>query len=327
MPETLYGVGGDFAQDDPLHILTGADQAAAELLLTLDRLDKKPLDRLKGEIYPQFSQEIAQLAGERELSWWLATFLEDKFHKEQGPNFRSLEPQRAKFIHEQLLWEKCIDVASIKPEVEALYESMADAFHTLAQWISELNIWCQPIVRLLLETLGDWKYLEAKNIKCTACRWGHRVEYFADADRDAKEWDLPIPHMGIVPTLYHTNPFHCEIHGHWNPFDETRERAQKRLLRVFQKKLTEYLDQTEQLARKEGTAAPRKRDPASHFEWLVRYQIHGWDYGKVATKYGRVEKTISDGIQRTAALLNLELIRRKAGRPPGKKESHKRHRV
>lgn len=324
MSEKIYSAGGDFVQADPLHVITAADQAAAEFLKTLDKLDHAPLDRLRNDIYPQLPTQIISLAEDRELAWWSAASFEDRFRR-CDRLFPDESPETENLIREHQLWRDCLDKISIKPKVDLLQDTMPDAIRSVAQWISDLNIWCRPIVRLLLETLGDWKYLEAKDIKCTTCRWGHRVEYFADADRDAKEWDLPIPHIGVVPTLYHTNPFHCEIRGHWNPFDETRERAEKRLLRDFKKKLTEYLDKTEQLAEEEGTAAPRKRDPEAHFEWLVRYQVHRWSYNEVAKHYNCDRTTASHGIQSTATLIDLSLVTKNRGRPPGQKETRKRH--
>lgn len=324
MPETLYSAGGEFVQDDPLHILTAADQAAAQFLKILDDLDNDPLDRLRNNIYPQFSNQIISLAEDRELAWWAAASFEDRF-RQRDRLYPDESPETEILIKEQQLWRDCLDKISIKPKVDLLQEAMTDAFSSLAQWISELNIWCRPIVRLLLETLGDWKYLKPKSIQCTTCRWGHRIEYFSDAARETKEWDLPIPLIGVVPTLWSTNPFHCEIRGHWNPFDETRERAEKRLIDEFLKKLTEYLDQTEQLAAEEGTAAPRKRNPEAHFEWLIRYQVHGWGYNKIARHYHCDRTTATHGIKTTAALLPLELVSKSGGRPSGIKETYKRH--
>lgn len=101
------------------------------------------------------------------------------------------------------------------------------------------------------------------------------------------------------------------------PFEPTMETWD-----AFAARVEEWTRQNRQsaqrLAKDHGLeAGPEKRgkDPALHFEWLVRYQCQGWTHERIATEYEapsspdglRARSTVTKALKETAKLIGLTL--------------------
>ncbi len=121
----------------------------------------------------------------------------------------------------------------------------------------------------------------------------------------------------------------------WDLSKETREQAEARITAATQDAVTEYLGGIEAAVIEQWgwQKTPEKRTGV-HFEWLVRWQVQKWSKPRIATEYGvgdpkkvadaktgkyRSAKTavprVRDALERTAALVGIELRVGKPGRP------------
>lgn len=60
---------------------------------------------------------------------------------------------------------------------------------------------------------------------------------------------------------------------------------------------------------------PRKRELAKHLDWLIHWQVQGWDRGRIGRRYNATNDTVRGAIRQAASELGLTLRRRKGGRP------------
>lgn len=110
----------------------------------------------------------------------------------------------------------------------------------------------------------------------------------------------------------------------WYPGEETKGEAKRRLMRMLEDALEQYLDDMEKTVQAEGwLTTPGKRnrhgDPLLHFEWLVRYQVQRWTCERIAEEYGGEKQeldpaSVNQAISETAMLVGLTLAPLPKGR-------------
>lgn len=147
-------------------------------------------------------------------------------------------------------------------------------------------------------------------------------EYFAEAERSARN----IRSIGDAVVHAAQNPLEVVHPKAWDPVGgESRSEAKRRLITWLRRLVDEHLDEAEEAALSHGARPiPRKRarrhgTEATHFEWLVRFQVPMLP-GKrpetleeiAATPYlgnsdrgGKEPRTVQDAIRRTAEEIGL----------------------
>jgi hypothetical protein len=74
---------------------------------------------------------------------------------------------------------------------------------------------------------------------------------------------------------------------------------------AFERELNEHLERLAALAKQRGFIdIPVKRGD-DHFVWLIQFQVQGWSMQKIANEYGAGRKTVEEGINAVAALIQL----------------------
>src|SRR5205823_12946016 len=96
-------------------------------------------------------------------------------------------------------------------------------------------------------------------------------------------------------------------------------------------KLRSYLKQVASGMKQLNLECPPVRRAEDHFKWLIHYQIGCMTYREIGRTVGRNEKTVREGIQDVAELIDLKLrpahVDRYQGRPKGAKDKAPRRRV
>lgn len=327
MAETKYGDGGDYFEDDddPWAVLTPTDQAAAEFLQVLNEVRPDALDQLKQEVLPSLPVEFSSFAGDRGFAARLAHDLKERADPGEKLPASVAERLRQFGIHDDQL---VLDDRELEMQYERLKAQLSEPIDAVFTWISSLGIPSEPVIQLVIETLADWKDYERRGIVSRAEGWGTRVDYFADPDRDQKEWDLDIRIAGVEASLGTLPDFELLIRRACDPLQETWSQAKARIREAFEAKLVDFRREVEAMAESLGAKVPLKRSSRDHFRWLVSYQIDGLSYKKIATKDGKDRKTVSEGIESAAELIELRLrARNKPGRPVGVREPRPRNRL
>ena len=97
----------------------------------------------------------------------------------------------------------------------------------------------------------------------------------------------------------------------WISYQETRKAAEARLRGAFDDYLGGYLDAVEKADQARGMVrSPEKRGrrgekPDMHFEWLARFQVQEWSYGKIASYYQVSPRAVEDAVRETSELIGL----------------------
>ena len=328
MAEITYGDGGDFFGDgiteNPWSVMKPTDQASAAFLQILDEIKPDALNQLKSTVYPLLPDEFTKFVGMRGLAARLAYHLKERMQPSQEVPAQHLERlKQFNLLPDQLF----LDDPELETEFQNLKQRFPEPIDALTDWATSFQISGRPVIQLVIESLADWKYHELKGFTVNSGKWGVRVEYLADPERDSKEWDLRILLGGSVDSLDAPVGFEFRLKRPWDPFQERWSQAEARIKQEFEAELAEYRQRVEELAERRGSKAPRKRTPAEHFRWLVQYQIDGLSYAKIAEEHGKRRTTVSEGVQSAAALIELSLRPPKRGRPPGSSDSRWRHRA
>ena len=124
------------------------------------------------------------------------------------------------------------------PELEAEFQDLKERFtepiDALTDWAASFRVSSHPVIQLVIESLADWKYHELKGFTVDAGRWGVRVDYFADPERNSKEWDLRILLGGSVDSLDAPVDFEFRLKRPWDPFQERWGEAEARIKQEFE---------------------------------------------------------------------------------------------
>lgn len=210
-----------------------------------------------------------------------------------------------------------------------LAESCAGA---ISDWAKRFHLVSPHIYRLVLQVLHGWAYYQELPDETT--KWGSRVEFLADsaqttrlveaveARREANAPAQPDDELleetsfpkGIVWDEPEVPPFVLRQPG-WDVGFEDWETAKERFRAAFETSLDEYQRTTLERRREEGYVSAPYKYEESHFTWLVQRQIEGMRASKIAHKAHRAVTTVREALERTAALLDLQLRPVKPGRP------------
>lgn len=153
--------------------------------------------------------------------------------------------------------------------------------------------------------------------------WGTLKAWHDDPRGKGDEWVLPhwpyaidgcdllmlrtrlpgfrISDLFIAPNTETRVPFRFRCGG-WNPFQEKRLAAKKRILAEAKKALDAYMRQVKKLMTAFDVSPAPVRQSPEHFDWLVLYQLGGKRYGQIA-KHDDVAletQAIADGIRKAA---------------------------
>lgn len=108
--------------------------------------------------------------------------------------------------------------------------------------------------------------------------------------------------------------------GHWNPFEEPRMNASKRIRAEFEKQLAAELDRIE--AETDQSRKPVNFDDLTPFRWLVRSQVLRETFDDIAEREARTWSAVQKGANKAARACGLTTDT--AGRPRGAKEKRYR---
>lgn len=124
--------------------------------------------------------------------------------------------------------------------------------------------------------------------------------------RDWRAW-----YQNFNETFFDAATLAVDIHDSWNPRNESRSSALERITASVAAKLARIEDKVQATSQR----LAQKTQP-EHFTWLVRYQVLSQSYGAIAKEAHRDEASVSGGVKRTAALIELPLrVPTRAGRP------------
>ncbi len=176
---------------------------------------------------------------------------------------------------------------SATPDSDAALVPLRDNLQSWAQrWHLETD-WC---LERALDTLGFWHRWPGSYL--LQRKWGGRGHAFWHA-LNAEERCFTFTHPG------------------WEPTEDTRANAARAIRAEFKKRLSEYLDEIDHLARHRGyVPTPKKRVGDDHFDWLVMYQVQELSYPQIARRVCLERQSVTDGIKDAARLIDLPL------RPP-----------
>jgi hypothetical protein len=191
------------------------------------------------------------------------------------------------------------------------FPHLAPVTSALQKWATDFHLTDPWLIDLALFTLNTWtRYPEVLELEPAAFQMppsGHH---------DTK--GIEPPHLPM-----------------WRPTLESWADYEARTRAWFEATLRTYKRETKEYAASRGIhPTPQKRprgsdDVSLHFEWLVRYQVQGWSFAKIAAHYdkgfenvsktrGHVEhsgaRQVSRAVRETADYLRLRL------RPPGKNQ-------
>ncbi len=100
----------------------------------------------------------------------------------------------------------------------------------------------------------------------------------------------------------------------YEPREETREAARRRILDAVARELDRQIENVEkELSNGGSIEVPIKRVPLAHLEWFVKFQLQGEPINSFAKGS---ESAIRQACRSIAALLPLSLRRERLGRPP-----------
>lgn len=104
---------------------------------------------------------------------------------------------------------------------------------------------------------------------------------------------------------------------------DNRERIPISAIDKFPNVLKQHIRKIKSIAKERGYVPPPSKEGSDHFIWLIDYQIpealyvSTKTYDEIAVTYGKPKRTIADGINRAAGLLDLVLRNHKPGRKRG----------
>lgn len=117
-------------------------------------------------------------------------------------------------------------------------------------------------------------------------------------DKDQVTWDKN-KELVQPPIAY---DYHF-VSPRWSPRQEQRSEARRRILADLEKQLDEALEADEVLAKRAGWEPTPVRHQIEHYDWLVRYQVQGWDYMRIAKEHGTSRQVVTDGVKNAAEML------------------------
>jgi hypothetical protein len=163
------------------------------------------------------------------------------------------------------------------------------AIHDWSQhWNLETN-WCRDRA---LQTLAQWARTDDGHP--LRSQWSHEAtSYFVPISSDAR-----------TLTFFHPG---------WDPSFGSRADAEKMIREAFDDHLAAYFKDLDALAASHGMERTPEKRTMDHFVWLVRYQILGQSFDRLAKDVFVSRQTATNGVKNAARLIDLPL--RKPGKP------------
>jgi hypothetical protein len=142
------------------------------------------------------------------------------------------------------------------------------------------------------------------------------IEHWYDSPlyRDLMEWR----YMGVgfvVPINDAEGQFDFTFKK-WDTTDKSRSAYKAAAIKAFKDYLNNYCDRIEAATRERGYVERARKRDASHFIWLVWYQVKGKSHAWISSQFNASRQTIAEGIKEAARLCGLPLRSpQRPGRP------------
>ncbi|MFI5168080.1 MAG: hypothetical protein ACHQQS_15845 [Thermoanaerobaculales bacterium] len=246
------------------------------------REDEEYLDRTLFVLRSRFLERIATQAPDvlEGLRKSVLPLYQEAATKERGPRPHLSPPGVALRGY----WKQ-IDAAKypLTHKLVTALEAWADGHELRDDWL----------LRIALHTVASW----------LAASWaGHEPPVGFESPPFGAHWFRTIPFTFRYPAW---NP----THDPWPAYNEALRKALDRAIHA-------YRDRSEAEPRKRGLRpAPEKREIDRHLDWLVKFQVEGKSYNKIAKDPGAPDvRTVQRAVTDTARLVGLTL-RTKRKRP------------
>jgi hypothetical protein len=148
----------------------------------------------------------------------------------------------------------------------------------------------------------------------TLSTWSH------DPKQAGRKWCYPEPNMNPFPADHGTLDVLFYVPG-WHPETEQRGIARKRMLRIIEAQLDNYLTKREQIYREMGAVPVAQKTNEEHFAFFVQHQIMGESLSQIGRKSRTDRTAVSRAVDSIGELLdkpNYKTWKRpilKGGRP------------
>lgn len=185
-----------------------------------------------------------------------------------------------------------VHLKGLPDEQEVEHQLGADQLKTLREWAKGYRLNAPWVILYAAFTLDMWG-----SVPGAAGRY-----WFAPPDGLSVPSPPPFNFQMPAPDLT------------WVP----RSQAEKSIRESFDSALAEYLESCERLCEEQGWARLKNRRVAEeHLTWLVRYQVLGESFSKIArTLTARTPRqTIAQPVHEMAELIELPLRKSTGGRP------------
>lgn len=172
--------------------------------------------------------------------------------------------------------------------------SILDLRESLLFWADTFNLKDQWCLKRAFRTIEAWhKYARFEQSRMWA--------------REATGYILPVgEEEGRLDFSYER----------WDVTSQNRDEFQRDVEIAFRRHLASYCDWIEKLIRDRGFIEQKMKRDATHFEWLVWYQVKEKSQSEICEQFNAARTTVADGIKDAASMCGLTLRpRKKGGRP------------
>jgi hypothetical protein len=143
-------------------------------------------------------------------------------------------------------------------------------------------------------------------------------------DEALRQWNPVTTGFVVIPVIFSEDDLANTLTlPQWIPHEQTFAEADKQIRAVFEEHHLAYMARIRRLAEQRGLIPTVEKRKLEHFEWLVRFQVQGWTYAKIARTCladyvgdpKTRESTVRTVIPSIAAAVDVPLRPAHAGRP------------